>query len=56
MMITVIIDFDVIKLNDLKMSNYFRVKEPSFVTLRKLEVLESIATEKSSKDIIDEIR
>ncbi|CAG8518232.1 1593_t:CDS:10 [Funneliformis mosseae] len=34
---------------------YRKVKEPSFVTLRKLEILEIIATEKSSKDIIDEI-
>ncbi|RIA85863.1 armadillo-type protein [Glomus cerebriforme] len=34
---------------------YRRFKEPSFVTLRKLEVLEGIATKTSSKDIINEI-
>lgn len=43
------------KLNYLN-SNYYRIKEPSFVTLKKLEVLEGIATKISSKEIINEIR
>ncbi|PKY51514.1 Adaptor protein complex beta subunit [Rhizophagus irregularis] len=34
---------------------YRRIKEPSFVTLKKLEVLEGIATKISSKEIINEI-
>ncbi|GBC04221.1 hypothetical protein RclHR1_05580006 [Rhizophagus clarus] len=34
---------------------YRRIKEPSFVTLKKLEVLENVATKTSSKEIINEI-
>jgi len=35
--------------------NHYRIKEPSFVTLKKLELLQDVATDINAKEIVDEI-